>query len=117
MKKINKDSAEDFFLFLKRRFKNDNNIWQYVEELWQEFGKKNHIKPIYIKLYCFKSLFNDNWNINVSTFRNWHYPDSKFWSKFPVMVTMKTQRAEKVFGHYLNAKSFEVSNEFFRNNL
>ena len=32
--------AKEFYQFLSRRFKHDNNIWDYIEELWIEFIKK-----------------------------------------------------------------------------
>jgi len=35
-----KKLAKEFYQFLSRRFKHDNNIWDYIEELWIEFIKK-----------------------------------------------------------------------------
>jgi len=36
----NRKTAKNFYDYLGSRFKKDNNVWSYIEELWNDYNKK-----------------------------------------------------------------------------
>lgn len=105
-----------FYQFMKTRFVNDNNIWQYIEELWKEYNNSILTLKIHRETKIDKLLAENNlegypeWNKEgtfLLKYKKWDiwtcYPkgtDGESWGLFAIslhpkqIIPLDTQKNE-----------------------